>query len=120
MPGMHRTTARALGVPAHLLQSIGDILTTPLGSRVMRRDYGSLVPMLIDQPDNAATQIRLFAAVAGALMRWEPRVRLARLRITRAADRPGYAELLLDGAWLTPLAPRPQPISLTVPLGPSA
>ncbi len=25
----------------------------------MRRDYGSLVPELIDQPDNEATQVRL-------------------------------------------------------------
>lgn len=33
-------------------QSIEDIVTTPLGSRVMRGDYGSIVPDLIDQPMN--------------------------------------------------------------------
>ena len=55
----------------HLRQSVADILSTPIGSRVMRRDYGSLVPALLDQPDNNATQARLRAAVASALMRWE-------------------------------------------------
>ena len=76
---MHRATGRAIDLPEHIAQSVADIVTTPLGSRVMRRDYGSLLPLLLDQPDNAATQIRITSAVAGALMRWEPRVRLMRL-----------------------------------------
>ena len=33
---------------AHLNQSIADILTTPIGTRVMRPDYGSNIPRLID------------------------------------------------------------------------
>ncbi|MGV6379234.1 GPW/gp25 family protein, partial [Escherichia coli] len=36
----------------HLKQSVRDILITPLASRVMRREYGSLVPDLIDEPMN--------------------------------------------------------------------
>lgn len=32
----------------HISQSIGDILRTPVGSRVMRRDYGSLLASMID------------------------------------------------------------------------
>ena len=113
---MNKTTGMAITGLDHLMQSVADILTTPLGSRVMRRDYGSLVPFLVDQPDNPATQIRLTAAIAGALMKWEPRLDMSRLRITRDADRPGYAELELTGAWLTPLAPRAQPVSLSLPL----
>lgn len=69
---MNRHTGRRIEGMEHLRQSVADILSTPIGSRVMRRDYGSLVPALLDQPDNNATQARLRAAVASALMRWEP------------------------------------------------
>lgn len=34
---MNRSTGAALATSAHISQSIGDILTTPIGSRVMRR-----------------------------------------------------------------------------------
>src|SRR2546430_13494571 len=51
-----------------LFRSVADILSTPIGSRGMRRDYGSLVPALLDQPDNNATQARLRAAGANALV----------------------------------------------------
>lgn len=38
--GMNRTTGKALSEDGHILQSLKDIVTTPIGSRVMRRDYG--------------------------------------------------------------------------------
>lgn len=79
MIGMNCTTGRRISGADHLRQSINDILTTPLGSRLMRRDYGSLLPDLIDQPQNAATRVRLYAATASALMTWEPRLRLSRI-----------------------------------------
>jgi phage baseplate assembly protein W len=41
----------------HLHQSVNNILLTPAGSRVMRRDYGSAIFSLIDQPDNAVTRL---------------------------------------------------------------
>ena len=113
---MHRATGRAIDLPEHIAQSVADIVTTPLGSRVMRRDYGCLLPLLIDQPDNAATQIRITSAVAGALMRWEPRVRLMRLGLARDAERPGHAELQLRGQIVVEPLRRPLPLSLTIPL----
>ena len=113
---MHRATGRAIDLPEHIAQSVADIVTTPLGSRVMRRDYGCLLPLLIDQPDNPATQIRLTAAVAGALLRWEPRVRLMRLGLARDAERPGHAELQLRGQIVVEPLRRPLPLSLTIPL----
>ena len=36
----------------HLKQSISNILTTPIGSRIMRRDYGSNLFNKIDHPVN--------------------------------------------------------------------
>jgi len=95
MIGIDATTGRALGGTAHLAQSIGDILTTPLGSRVMRRDYGSLLPELVDQPFNDTTRLRLYGAAALALMRWEPRIRLIRVQLFQGAA-PGSYTLDLD------------------------
>ncbi len=63
----------------HVKQSISDILTTPLNSRVMRREYGSELPDLIDQPMNPRGKMRLYAATAGAIRRWEPRVTLLKM-----------------------------------------
>ena len=39
--GMDRVTGKAIGRDEHIPQSIGDILQTPKGTRVMRRDYGA-------------------------------------------------------------------------------
>ena len=53
--GMNADTGRTLSETAHILQSVRNILTTPIGTRVMRRDYGSEIFSLIDQPQHGAT-----------------------------------------------------------------
>jgi uncharacterized protein len=114
MSALNRITGRAMDPhsTAHLVQSIGDILTTPKGSRVMRRDYGSGLPDLVDQPLNPRTCLRIYAATAMALLRWEPRARLRRVQLTGGAD--GRATLVLDVV-RTDLPRRPT-ASLTIPL----
>ncbi len=78
--GMNKTTGRALSDIDHLKQSIADILLTPVGTRVMRRSYGSRLPELISQPYNTVTILQIYAAVADALRKWEPRFTLKRIR----------------------------------------
>ncbi|AIY42992.1 Phage baseplate assembly protein [Collimonas arenae] len=95
MTGMHARTGRAMTRIAHIGQSVIDIITTPVGSRVMRRDYGSDVPELIDQPLNGATVLRLYAATAYAILRWEPRIQLTGVQLERGQQ--GDATLILDG-----------------------
>ena len=95
MLGMDAKTGRRLEGDAHLRQSIADILTTPIGSRVLRRDYGSMLLDLIDQPANTLTKLRLYAAVAVALMRWEPRIRVKKISL-QAGDAPGAWILELE------------------------
>jgi len=116
MAGMSRTSGRALGGDAHLSQSIADILTTPIGSRVMRRDYGSLLFELVDQPDNPRTRLRLFAAIAVALAKWEPRLRLTRVGLVRPA--PGSLSVTIEGnrTDTTPSAAAVTLARLTLPL----
>lgn len=41
---MNAHTGGAIDRLAHIRQSIADILTTRIGSRVMRREYGSQLP----------------------------------------------------------------------------
>lgn len=114
MIGMNASTGKALEGDAHLAQSIGDILSTPIGTRTMRRDYGSLLFELIDAPFNPATRLRLYAAVAIALARWEPRIRLTRVGIAAGAD-VGEAVIEIEGARTD--AAQPNSFArLTVPL----
>lgn len=58
----------------HIQQSIIDIITTRIGSRVMRREYGSLLPELIDRPANDENMMQLMSATVIALSIWEPRI----------------------------------------------
>ena len=74
--GMNRTTGAAIDDLDHIRQSLSDILGTPIGSRVMRRDYGSLLSDLIDQPQNAALRLQIMAACYMAVLKWEPRIHL--------------------------------------------
>lgn len=65
----------------HLRQSIEDILTTPIGSRVMRRDYGSRLFELVDRPMNPALIADIQSSVAMALMIQEPRISLTQILV---------------------------------------
>lgn len=96
---MNRITGQSITGIDHLKQSVADILTTPLGTRLQRRTYGSLLPNLIDQPDNAATRLRCYAAIASAVMKWEPRLRVTRIGMTDG-ERPGHAVIELQGEYM--------------------
>lgn len=98
MNGTDANTGKPLDGLAHLQQSIKDILTTPIGSRVMRRDYGSRLPRLVDAPMNRATLIDLYAATAEALLTWEPRFIVQQVVAVSAA--PGRVELQVTGEYL--------------------
>lgn len=74
MIGINATTGAALGGIDHLRQSIRDILTTRVGTRVMRRAYGSRLPELVDAPLNDETLVDLYAETVMALVTWEPRI----------------------------------------------
>ncbi|MCP3967206.1 MAG: phage baseplate protein [Lentisphaerae bacterium] len=99
MTGIDHTTGRYLSGLDHLKQSINDILTTPIGTRVMRREYGSRLPRLVDAPLNSSTLVDLYSVTAEALQRWEPRFKLASVT-TNTANASGNVELILTGEYL--------------------
>lgn len=74
MRGMNAKTGKELSGFDHLKQSIRDILTTPIGSRIMLREYGSRLFDLIDSPINQNTIMEVDSATVEALPPWEPRL----------------------------------------------
>jgi phage baseplate assembly protein W len=97
MIGMNHITGRAIDGLQHLYQSIAKILTTPIGSRIGRRDFGSELHNLIDAPNNPATRVRVFAATATALMRWEPRLKVTRIGLVMDTAAPGSLVIEIEG-----------------------
>jgi phage baseplate assembly protein W len=95
---MSRETGKYLDDLEHLKQSIVDILITPVGSRVMRREYGSNLFYLVDRPINREFLQLIYAAVAEALERWEPRLSLKKVAVDEVRD--GRITLSLSGIYL--------------------
>lgn len=91
--GMSRNDGQAIADTDHLRQSVRDILLTPQGSRLARREYGSLLSALIDQPQNPVLRLQIMSAVYVALNRWEPRLTLDSITINGNSDGSMVVEL---------------------------
>ncbi len=83
--GIDRRTGGIVSGWAHVEQSLDVILTTPIGARIMRRDFGSEIPDLVDRKMTSRLVLALYAAAAAAIRRWEPRFRLTRAAVTEAS-----------------------------------
>jgi hypothetical protein len=95
MIAMNASNGRSMSLLDHIRQCVRDILMTPLGSRIYRRNYGSEIPELIDQPLNGVTVMRIYAAVAYRLALWEPRISLSSVNLNR--DATGAVSVVLQG-----------------------
>lgn len=93
---MDQHTGQTISGDADIVQSIGRILSTPIGSRVMRRSFGSRLLDLQDVPLTAKTRILWVAATAGAIRRWEDRVMIERVSVAQA-DPPGRVLIHITG-----------------------
>ncbi|WP_264705712.1 GPW/gp25 family protein [Wolbachia endosymbiont (group A) of Ancistrocerus nigricornis] len=98
MRGMSATSGKELEGLDHLKQSIINILTTPVASRVMRREYGSRLLELVDKPVNRDFTLEIYAATAEALEKWEKRFKLEKVKITEVKE--GKVTLDLEGLYL--------------------
>ena len=94
MLGSDRNTGALISGRARLRQAIGDVLGTPLGSRIMRPEYGSKLPRLVDAPDNVETVGQIYVATVVALARWVPEFQVDLIDYVRA---PGRISLTLTG-----------------------
>lgn len=98
MQGMSRDNGKLLSGIDHLKQSVIDILSTPVGSRVMRREYGSDLYKLVDRPVNHNLFPKIYATVAEALEKWEPRFKLEKIAIGPIET--GHITINLEGIYL--------------------
>jgi uncharacterized protein len=79
MKGLDAHTGLMISDIDHVKQSISGILTTPVGTRVKLREYGSRLFDYIDKPLNSTTIISIISESAKAIDKWEPRVSLKRI-----------------------------------------
>lgn len=112
MPGMNSSSGEAIDSLDHIQQSIADILTTPLGSRIMREEYGSLLPELTDQPLDQVTLLQLYAAIVIAIQTWEPRVLLDNITSLVSSEAHGQLILTLGILRLDTGMPEYQPLEI--------
>ncbi|KVO72590.1 phage baseplate protein [Burkholderia ubonensis] len=84
--GMDRWTGRPISGVPHLIQSIADILGTRKGSRRERPEYGSDIPLMVDLPITRGWVSAAQAEAARAIGRWEPRIRLAKVKVLSVVD----------------------------------
>lgn len=87
---MDANTGKTLEGLDHLRQSIKDILTTPIGTRVMRRDYGSRLFELLDRPMSPELIADIQAAVVMAITTHEPRIQLTKVEVVSVGSEPNY------------------------------
>lgn len=80
--GMNAASGRAISATDHIIQSVRDILITPVGSRLraLPRLRQRAVDF-IDQPQHQTTRPRLMAATVQALINWEPRITITRVDV---------------------------------------
>lgn len=98
MQGTDANTGKPLDGIDHLRQSVREILTTPLGSRVLRRDFGSRLFELVDAPTNLSLRADIIAATSDALGTWEPRLAVESVEVSLPA--PGVVLISVTGEYL--------------------
>jgi len=103
--GMNMDTGASMSELEHIRQSVQNILTTPIGSRIMRRDYGSRLFFLLDNPINSSLILKLYAATIEAINKWEPRISVTQVKHVVSA---GKIQLTINGEILQ----NQQPITL--------
>lgn len=76
-----RNTGLPITEDAHIIQSMLDIALTAKGTRVMRRNYGSLLVPKLDAPMNDEYRMLLMSSLMIAFAEFEPRVEVRHINV---------------------------------------
>ena len=98
MQGMNINTGRSIEDMEHLRQSITNILSTPIGSRIMRREYGSRLFKRLDAPLTGELLAEIYADVVEALFSYEPRIEVTNVSVVSMDQ--GHLRLDVTGKYL--------------------
>lgn len=74
MTGIDRHTGKVIEEPEHIRQGIEVILTTPIGSRVMQREFGFDCINLDGSPKPGVTADQAERSALSALSKYKPRI----------------------------------------------
>lgn len=77
----------------HVKESIQQILGTPIGSRVMRRDFGSRLHQVVFEPNDATIDTLVEHYVREAIERWEKRVVVGPVTVVHSERHQGRVEI---------------------------
>jgi len=77
--GINRSTGKVLAGWSHVMQSLGVIFSTSFGERVMRRHFGSFVPVVLGEKLVPSTLLKFWTAICVAIEIWEPRYKVTRI-----------------------------------------
>lgn len=91
-----RYSGKLIDENAHIRQSVIDIITTRIGERVMRREYGTILLDVIDAPMNEILVMQLMSSIFMALNEYEPRIEVASCFID-SAEVDGTLEIVVEG-----------------------
>jgi len=72
--------------PDRIQDAIWIILSTSLGERLMRPDFGAGIHDYVFQPNSEVIQTQLRAAVNKALLKWEPRIDLLNVTVQEGSQ----------------------------------
>lgn len=95
--GVNRLTGAYITEFDHCVQSMWDLFTTRIGTRIMRLDYGSSILGLVDKPGNRQVLASFYASIATALVKWEPGFRVTQFQLLDAHNGSGQFDFLMVG-----------------------
>lgn len=79
---MSRNNGVDLSEIKHIEQSLEDITSTPIGTRIMRREYGTLLADLLDNPISDSLILQCYSTIYSAILRWEKRIQVSQISIS--------------------------------------
>lgn len=90
------TTVSKSGDLQHITESVMQILYTVIGSRVIRRDFGSLLQSVVFDPNDVTLDVQFDYMIRKALETWEPRIIVGPIGIDRTEWQDGRIEISLE------------------------
>jgi phage baseplate assembly protein W len=77
----------------HIEESLMQIWNTMVGSRVIRRDFGSLLKSIVFDPNDVTLDVQFDYMIRRAIETWEPRVIIGPITIDRTFWKEGQVEI---------------------------
>lgn len=99
MTGCDRLTGKSIEGLEYLKQRIENVLSTPIGSVLMKRDFGSNLYLYVDAPVDRDFRAKIYREVAVALNQWVPDFELSKIELDAVNISQGKIILNISGIY---------------------